>query len=80
MKLQGVAEFISKKSGIKKDGSPWFLLKFLDNTADEFFTAFVDEKMFNAFDGVGKRTEVALTFELVPGQKYFSVTDYELNI
>lgn len=80
MKLQGVAEFISRKSGNKKDGSPWYLIKFLDNTADEFFGAFVEEKMFNSFENVSKRTEVTLTLELVPGQKYFSVVDYELNI
>lgn len=80
MKLKGVAEFISKKSGSKKDGSTWHLLRFLDDSADEFFTAFVDEQMFNAFEGVGKRTEVALTLDLVPGKKYFSLIDYELNI
>lgn len=80
MELQGKAEFISRKSGTKKDGTPWHLLRFLDETADEFFGAFVDEKMFKAFENVSKRTEVTLTLDLVPGQKYFSVVDYELNI
>ncbi len=78
MILKGDSLFVSRKSGLKKNGDAWFSIKFLDDEADEFFTCFVDEKLFNTFEGITKKTAVGLTLDLVPGSKYFSLVGFEL--
>lgn len=78
MYLIGKAGFITRRKGPKKDGSEWFSLKFFDDQADEIIVAFVDEKMYSAFENVAKRTTVSLTFSLVTGQKYFTIEDFEI--
>lgn len=38
MQVTGESSFVSAKSGTK-NGKDWFMAKFLDDSADEFFTA-----------------------------------------
>lgn len=78
MILKGNSVFVSRKSGLKKNGEAWYSVKFLDDDADEFFTCFVDERLFNAFEGISRKTAVTLTLELVPGSKFFNLEDFEL--
>lgn len=80
MVLTGKAEFICRRDGVKKDGTPWYYIKLLDSDADEFITAFVDERIYKEFEKVARRTGVVLTLNLVPGKKYFSVEGYELDV
>lgn len=78
MYLTGKAGFIAHRKGQKKDGSEWFSLKFFDDQADDIIVAFVDEKMYSAFENVAKRTEISLTLSLVPGKSYFTIEDFEI--
>ena len=77
MKLAGESTYISSRSG-QKNGKEWHMVKFLDEDAEEFFTAFVDENMFKLFEGLPKHSAVVLTLNLVPGQKYFSLESVEI--
>lgn len=73
MKLKGETTYISQKSGTSKTGKDYFVLKFLDEEAEEFFSCFVTEEMFRQFEVVGKNTTVTLTLNLVPGSKFFEL-------
>ena len=77
MKLTGESMFVSARAG-KKNGKEWHMLKFLDEDAEEFFTAFVDETLSRQFQILPKHTPVLLTLNLVPGQKYFSLESVEV--
>lgn len=77
MVVTGESAFISAKAG-QKNGKPWFMAKFLDSSADEFFTAFITEDLYGELQGMTKQTAVVLTMNLVPGQKYFSVESIEI--
>ena len=77
MHVTGESSFISAKAG-KKNEKDWFMAKFLDEDADEFFTAFINEELFQELQGMEKKTPVILTLNLVPGQKYFSVESIEI--
>lgn len=77
MELTGKAKFIRAQSGTKKDGTPWYGLKFLDDDQDEFFMAFTEERMFTKCEGLAKSTPVELTISLVPGRKYFTLLHLE---
>ena len=79
MLLTGTATLISRRQGKKKDGSDWFSLKFFDEQADDIIVAFVDEKMYSTFESVEKRTTISLTLSLVPGNRYFTVEDFEVT-
>ena len=78
MLVSGESLFISSKTGLKKDQKPWFSLKFLDEDAEEYFTLFVDDKLFNHFQGVGKKTGVILTMEILPGSKFCTLKNVEI--
>lgn len=79
MKVTGEAVYTSRMSGTsKKTGKPYFSLKFLDEEAEEFFQCFVEEALFQKFDGVEKKTPVLLTINYVPGSKFFSLESLEL--
>lgn len=78
MLMTGETLFISTKMGTKKNGENWYAGKFLDNDADEFFSVFVDENLFNKMKSLSKHTPVVLTLNLVPGQKYFSMESIEI--
>lgn len=69
--------FVSARAG-NKNGKAWHMSKFLDEDAEEFFTAFVDETLFEQFQTLPKHTPVLLTLNLVPGQKYFSLESVEI--
>ncbi len=77
MKLTGESMFVSARAG-QKNGKDWHMLKFLDEDAEEFFTAFVDETLFEQFQTLPKHTAVILTLNLVPGKNYFSVESVEI--
>lgn len=77
MQVAGESFFVSAKTG-QKNGKDWFMAKFLDEDADEFFTAFINEDLYRDLQGVAKKTPVVLTLNLVPGQKYFSVETIEI--
>lgn len=77
MFVLGECFFISAKAG-KKNDKDWYMLKFLDEDADSFFTAFVDRKFYDELLGVPKKTLVKLTLNLVPGEKFFTVEDVEV--
>lgn len=79
MKLQGVLKYLSQRTGTKKDGTSWYQLKCLDESSDEIIVMFVTEQLFNEFSRVERKAEVTVTLDLVPGQKYFSLVDFELN-
>lgn len=76
MHVTGESSFVSVKAGTK-NGKDWFMAKFLDNNADEFFTAFINEELYQELQGMEKKTPVILTMNLVPGQKFFSVENIE---
>ena len=76
MRLTGESMFVSARAG-QKNGKEWHMLKFLDEDAEEFFTAFVDETLSRQFQKLPKHTPVNLTLNLVPGQKYFSLESVE---
>lgn len=78
MFLKGNAVFTAAKRGKKKDGTDYFMLKFLDNDCDEFFRTFVDEDLFGQMLSVPKGVNVSLTFNLVPGQTYFVLENLEI--
>lgn len=78
MRMTGECEYISGKSGTKKDGSVWANLKFLDNDSDEFFSVFVEPDVFNEVHTMPKRTPVLLTLELTPGKTYVEFIALEL--
>lgn len=77
MTLIGESVFISTRAG-QKNGKDWYMVKFLDEDAEEFFTAFVNETLFEQFQTLPKHTAVVLTVNLVPGQKYFSLESVEI--
>lgn len=77
MRVTGESRFISVKAG-QKNGKDWFMVKLLDENADEFFTAFISRDLYQDLEGVAKKTPVVLTLQLVPGQKYFSVESIEV--
>lgn len=77
MHVTGESSFISAKAG-KKNGKDWYMAKFLDDANDEFFTAFINEELYQELQGMEKKTPVVLTLNLVPGQKYFSVESIEI--
>lgn len=77
MTLSGETTFVSARTG-QKNGKSWFAVKFLDDAAEEFFTCFMEEHMFENFQGLPKHTPVILTLNLVPGQKYFSLESVEI--
>lgn len=77
MLVTGESYFISAKSGLK-NGKEWFVLKFLDESQDAFFSVFTSEDLYRELEGVPKKTPVALTLQLVPGQKYFSLESIEI--
>lgn len=79
MQVTGESSFVSVKTG-KKDGKDWFMAKFLDDNADEFFTAFIEKELYQELQGMEKKTPVILTLNLVPGQKYFSVESIEIAL
>ena len=76
MRVTGESQFISVKTG-KKNGKDWFMVKFLDESADEFFTAFINEDLYRDLEGVSKKTPVVLTLQFVPGQQYFTIESIE---
>lgn len=78
MIVSGECKYVSAKTGLKKDGASYFMVKFLDEDADEFFTCFVDSELFNGIQGVPKKTPVLLTMCLVPGQKYVKLENIEV--
>ena len=78
MTVTGEAEFISAKTGTKKDGAEWYMLRFLDEAADSFFTAFVDATLFQKSKDLLKHTPVILTLNLSPGNKYFTLVSVEI--
>lgn len=78
MKVTGEALFISVKSGAK-NGKSWHAAKFLDESADEFFIAFIGDELAADLQGTVRKTPVTLTLNLVPGQKYFSIEAIELE-
>lgn len=77
MLATGESRYISVRSGTK-NGKPWFMIKFLDESEDEFFTAFVNEQLFEQFQGMAKHTPVVLTLNLVPGQRFFKLEAVEI--
>ena len=77
MIVSGECNFISIKTG-EKNGKQWCMAKFLDEDADEFFTAFITPELCGELQGVPKKNPVILTLNLVPGQKYFSVECIEI--
>lgn len=79
MTVSGEALFISAKAGEKND-KDWFMVKFLDDSNDEFFTSFVTRELYQELQGMEKKTPVILTLNLVPGQKYFSVESIEIAL
>ena len=76
MKVTGESSFISAKAGAK-NGKDWFMAKFLDEDADEFFTAFINAELYQELQGMERKTPVVLTMNLVPGQKFFAVESIE---
>lgn len=78
MLVSGESEYISSKQGVKKDGEEWFMVKFLDEEADSFFTAFVEAELYNKVKNLPKHTPVLLSLNLVPGEKYFSLETLEV--
>lgn len=78
MTVTGELEFISTKTGTKKDGTPWYSGKFLDNEHDEFFTAFFDEELFRSLSKLQKHTPVLLTLNWVAGTKYYDISCIEV--
>lgn len=77
MIVTGEAEFISAKTGTKNE-EDWFLLKFLDEDSDEFFTVFVENTLFNKVKNLKKHQPVLITLTLVPGRKYFKLETLEV--
>lgn len=77
MLATGESKFISARSG-EKNGKLWFMIKFLDDSADEFFTAFVDQSLYEQFQGIAKHTPVVLTMNIVPGQRFFTLESVEI--
>lgn len=77
MLVTGESRFVSVKTG-QKNGKDWFMAKFLDENADEFFNVFINKDLYQDLEGVAKKAPVVLTLNLVPGQKYFSVESIEI--
>lgn len=80
MIMTGETLYISTNSGIKKDGNNWYNAKFLDDEQDEFFVAFINERLYQSLQGLSKKTPVILTLNIVPGSKYFNVDDIEVLV
>lgn len=79
MRLTGESVFVSAISGTsQKTGKAYCRVKFLDEQADEFFTAYVDASMYESLMEFKKHTPVILTLNLVPGQSYFTLESIEL--
>ncbi|WP_075721085.1 hypothetical protein [Roseburia sp. 499] len=79
MIVTGEALYTSRTSGTsKRTGKPYFSIKFLDENAEEFFQCFVEQELFDAFDGIEKKTPVLLTLNYVPGSKFFSLESLEI--
>ena len=77
MIVTGEAKYISAKSG-SKNGKGWYILKFLDEEADEFFTLFVEKELFDALEGLPKKAPLILTLHIVPGQKFCRLENIEI--
>lgn len=78
MLVKGETTFVSRKSGTSKAGKDYFVVKFLDEQAEEFFSCFVSEELFGQFEGIRKNTEMVLTLSLVPGSKFFELESAEI--
>lgn len=78
MDLTGESLYISLRTGVKRNGESWFNAKFLDDSADEFFTLFVPEEVGRYLQTLPKKTPVILTMELVPGKNYVKFVALEV--
>ena len=79
MKLTGEAIYVSRMAGTsKRTGKQYCAIKFLDELAEEFFSVFVEQELFDAFDGVEKKTPVMMTLNLLPGTKFYSLESLEI--
>ena len=77
MRVTGESIFITVRSGTSKAGKEYYTAKFLDKDADEFYTIFIEEDMFNDLKEMQRNTPVILTIDEVIGQKYVSLISVE---
>lgn len=77
MIVAGEAKFVSVKNGIK-NGKEWHCVKVLDEEAEEFCTFFVGQELYEAVEGLPKKTPLILTLHIVPGQKFCRLENIEI--
>ncbi len=77
MRVKGESIFMAVRSGTSKAGKPFYTAKFLDKDADEFYTIFIDEDMYNDLKEMQRSTPVLLTIDEVIGSKYISLVSVE---
>lgn len=79
MRVSGEATFKEARHGANpKTGDNWRRIKLLDEDADEIIKCYVDEQIYQCFEGLEKNTPVIVTMDIVPGQKYFNIVQVEV--
>ena len=69
----GATIFATSRSGTKKDGEPYYMIKCHDEVSMTYFTMFVDASLYQQAQGIPQGSLCHIVYEFVPGQKRFTL-------
>lgn len=69
----GAIMYAMSRNGKKKDGTPWYLLKFHDEVSMDYFSVFVDASLYQQAQSIPQGSLCHIVYEFVPGQKRFTL-------
>lgn len=69
----GAIIFATSRNGKKKDGEPWYMLKFHDEVSMDYCSVFVDASLYQQAQGIPQGSLCHIVYEFVPGQKRFTL-------
>lgn len=79
MLVTGKCIYKSANSGVSsKTEKPYWILKFLDDDAEEFFTFFVSQELFQLCSSIRKDTPVCLTVDLKVSTRFVKLIDVQM--
>lgn len=73
----GETTLLGLRTGKKKSGDPWFLLKCLDLEGDTVFSLFITKEQYTALESLEKQTSLALTLNVIPNTRFCQVLSIE---
>lgn len=82
MRAQIISIYKSSKTGTKKDGAGYGMVKCLDDVNDSFFNLFCEEVLVQKIQklGIARNQEVVLTIDILIGynKTYVQLVDVDL--